>query len=881
MSAAVIPSAQAPPLLSVSELVVDFGPLRALAGVDLQIQPGELVALAGENGAGKTTLVRCIAGDIAPTAGEIRLAGRPVSPNPVAAAREGVAVVWQDLALCDNLDVASNLLLGRERRRHLMSDIRFHAEAATLLGNLEIPLRDTTRNVRSLSGGQRQLVAVARAVARQPRLLLLDEPTASLGVKAAAQVEELINGLREQGTTIMLACHSLEQMFRLADRIVVLRQGRVVADVKPGDVHPDDVIALLSGQQVDASARRQLTRLHGLADRLVSADPSSSLSLILSALGAALGAERVCIHLSTEQALVCAASLGLPPALLSEWARLPYGPAGGPVGLAAAAEKPFVEENVRTGYAWAPFSALAVATDVASSWSVPVMGPGGHLGVITVFRQATGRPQPDQLDLVNLYAGYAASAIERDRLLDQVTARNRVLETIREMLETLAGPIPAAEGLGLALQSLRQGLQADEVALLTEQPGQPPVCRALASASMPDRRRMASAVSTALLERAEQVLTAGRRDGVARHLDAAGGHRFLAVTFGAPGGPTALLAGWHGGGSWRDREDWAGGLSGRAGAGGQAADATALLEDAAHSLRLALEREEAALAHQEAAALRRSQELQRGFLSRLSHELRTPLTAIRGYASSLLQPDVTWDGESQQRFLARIAAESARLGRLVGDLLDFSAIESGVLRLQRDWCELPFVLDAAVACLPPSGAGLVEIECDPGLPVVWADHDRLEQLFVNLLDNAIGHNPPGTRVTVSATSEEPGAVVISVTDDGAGMPPELAAAPFEPMRRWRRTRTAGAGLGLSIANGIVAAHGGRMELEQPGRGTRFRIFLPTELPGMLAGDAEPSPGIRRSAATTDGLVPAIRNGPALRVINSSDITRDEAGAGDR
>ena len=333
-----------------------------------------------------------------------------------------------------------------------------------------------------------------------------------------------------------------------------------------------------------------------------------------------LRAERVCIHLSTEQALVCAASLGLPPALLTEWARLPYGPAGGPVGLAAAAEKPFVEENVRTGYAWAPFSALAAAADVASSWSVPVMGPGGHLGVITVFRHATGGPQRDQLDLVNLYAGYAASAIERDRLLDQATARNRVLETIREMQETLAGPIPSAEGLGLALQSLRQGLQADEVALLTQPPGQPPLCRALASAPMPNRRRGAGAVSTALLERAEQVLTAGRRDGVARHLDATGGQRFLAVTFGAPGGPTALLAGWNGGGSWRDREDWPGGLSGRAGIGGQAADATALLEDAAHSLRLALEREEAVLAHQEAAALRRSQELQRGFLSRLSHE---------------------------------------------------------------------------------------------------------------------------------------------------------------------------------------------------------------------------------------------------------------------
>ena len=542
-------------MLSVSGLVVDFGPLRALAGVDLQIRPGEVVALAGENGAGKTTLVRCIGGDIAPTAGEISLAGRPVSANPVAAARQGVSVVWQDLALCDNLDVASNLLLGRERRRHLMSDIRFHAEAAALIDGLEIPLPDTTRNVRSLSGGQRQLVAVARAMARQPRLLLLDEPTASLGVKAAAQVEELISGLREQGTTIMLACHSIDQMFRLADRIIVLRQGRVVDDVSPSDVHPDDVVALLSGQQVDASARRQLTRLHGLADRLVSADPSSSLSLILSALGAALGAERVCIHLHTEEALVCAASLGLPPELLTEWARLPYGPAGGPVGLAAVAEQPCVEEDVRTGHAWAPFSALAAVANVASSWSVPVMGPGGHLGVITVFRQATGRPQRDQLDLVNLYAGYAASAIERDRLLDEVTARNRVLETIREMLETLAGPIPAAEGLGLALQSLRQGLRADEVALLTQQHGQPPRCRAVARAPAASLRRGADAVTTALLERAEQVLAEGRRDGVASNLGAVGGDRFLAVTFSAPGGPTALLAGWRDGAGWRDRED--------------------------------------------------------------------------------------------------------------------------------------------------------------------------------------------------------------------------------------------------------------------------------------------------------------------------------------
>ena len=213
---------------------------------------------------------------------------------------------------------------------------------------------------------------------------------------------------------------------------------------------------------------------------------------------------------------------------------------------------------------------------------------------------------------------------------------------------------------------------------------------------------------------------------------------------------------------------------------------TALMEDAANSLRLALEREEAAHAHQEAAALRRSRELQRGFLSRLSHELRTPLTAIRGYASSLMQPDVTWDRDSQQRFLDRIAAESARLGRLVDDLLDFSAIESGIMRLQRDWCDIRLVIEAAIACLPPEHAKEVTLDCDTGLPVVWADHDRMEQVFVNLLNNAFGHNPPGTRVQVTAEAG-PAEVVISVLDDGLGLPPELAAAPFEPARRPRTT----------------------------------------------------------------------------------------------
>ena len=477
--------------------------------------------------------------------------------------------------------------------------------------------------------------------------------------------------------------------------------------------------------------------------------------------------------------------------------------------MAAAAEQPIVG-NARVGAAWAPFSDLARAAKVVSSWSVPVMGPGGLLGVITVFRSVTGQPNRDELDLVTLYAGYAASAIERDRLLDEVTARNRVLETIREMLETLAGPIPVARALAVALQALRQGLQADQAVLLTQVPDSPPCCRAFVTAG---GGRDEAGPPPALLDAAQRLLAIPRRDDVASPLQA-DGQPLLAVTFAAPAGPTVLLAGWR--------------------SGPPTADATALMEDAAHSLRLALEREEAGIAHQEATALRRSQELQRGFLSRLSHELRTPLTAIRGYASSLMQPDVTWDRDSQQRFLQRIAAESARLGRLVGDLLDFSAIESGILRLQRDWCDISLVLDAAVACLPPAGAAMIEVACDPSLPVVWADHDRLEQVFVNLLDNALGHNPPGTRVSVSAEAAGQDGIAVSVLDDGAGMPGEIASAPFEPMRR-RRAPSAGAGLGLSIARGIVEAHGGRIVLEQPGKGTRFLVHLPVEMPAPADG----------------------------------------------
>ena len=311
---------------------------------------------------------------------EIVLDGRPVMPPTRRRPAQGVGVVWQDLALCDNLDIAVEPAArpGAPPAAAVRHPLPHRRRAAA--ARLGIPLQDTTRSVRSLSGGQRQLVAVARAMARRPRLLLLDEPTASLGVRSRAQVEELIAGLRERGTTILLACHDIDQMFRLADRIVVLRHGRVVAEVDPAEVHPDDVVALVSGQQVDSSARRQLTRLHGLADRLVSADPSSSLSLILSALGAALGSERLCIHLRAGDALVCAASLGLPDALLVGLVPAARRPGGRP-GRRGGRHRAGRDRGQRAGRAaWAPFSDLARAAKVASSWSVPVLGPAGCSG---------------------------------------------------------------------------------------------------------------------------------------------------------------------------------------------------------------------------------------------------------------------------------------------------------------------------------------------------------------------------------------------------------------------------------------------------------------------------------------------------------------------
>jgi len=791
------------PLLSVRRLVLAYGALRVLNGVDFDVWPGQLVALTGENGAGKSSLVRCIAGDIAATAGEVTVDGTRLRSNAQAASN-GVAVVWQDAALCDNLDVSANLFLGREPGRWFLSRSKAAAKASTVLASYGIRLPGVA-TVRELSGGQRQLLAVARAMQRQPRLLVLDEPTASLGVQETLQVEALIGELRQRGTTVFLISHDVDQVFQLADRILVLRRGKVAADLAPSETHPEDVVAIMSGHAPDGSARHQLTRLQNLVDKLASATASSSLPLIISALASALSTEHLCIHLMEDQSLRLVAAEGFPSQLLEAWASLPAGVGGGPMGIVAETGRTVIDEDIHASEAWRPYARLGSKAGIRSSWAVPLIGSSGLIGVITGCQPVVGHPERDQIDLVSLYAGYAAGAIERDRLFGEVTRRNRVLETIREVLEVLAGPEPVASGLRHALKSLQRGLRASEIELWVRPSDGPARCSAFVGPDDEAEPGPLTGDGAAALRALSLPPTFGAPLTVGHE----GSGSVIATTFEAPGGRAALVAHWS--------------------AGAVPDDATALIADAAHSVRLALERDEAEQAHQQAAALRRSHQLQRDFLSRLSHELRTPLTAIRGYASSLLAPDVTWDDESKLRFLNRIAGESARLGRLVGDLLDFSAIESGLLRLQQDWCDPALVIEAAIACLPPERSVAISVDCPPSVGPIWADHDRLEQVFVNLLDNAQRHNAGDVKVQVQVALAEPNSVAIRVADDGGGIPEELRGRLFEPQARGV-TSAPGAGLGLSIARGVVMAHGGHIRLEEVPRGASFLIVLPVEGP---------------------------------------------------
>lgn len=239
-------------MLQLRSVGMQFGAVEALVSVDLDLAPGEVVGLMGDNGAGKSTLLKIVAGNFAPTSGEVRLDERTVELTPLSAREHGIEAVYQDLALCDNLSAAANVFLGRELSRRLLGVLPVLDHAAMRRRSAELfdELGSDTRPadlVRRMSGGQRQAVAIARARLSSPRLMLLDEPTAAISVRQIAEVLELIRGLRERGVCVLLISHRMSDVFAVADRVVVLRRGRKVADKATTDSSPEEVTALITG----------------------------------------------------------------------------------------------------------------------------------------------------------------------------------------------------------------------------------------------------------------------------------------------------------------------------------------------------------------------------------------------------------------------------------------------------------------------------------------------------------------------------------------------------------------------------------------------------------------------------------------------------------
>jgi D-xylose transport system ATP-binding protein len=219
-----------PPILELRDISKSFGSVQALTDVDLEVRLGEIMALVGDNGAGKSTLIKIIAGIHAADSGEILFEGKPVHiSGPKDAAKLGIEVVYQDLALCDNLDVVQNMYLGREAHNALqvLNEAEMEGRTVTTLKSLAVTtIRSIRQQVATLSGGQRQSVAVARAVMWNSKLVILDEPTAALGVAQTEQVLELVKRLGQQGLAVILISHNLHDIFAVADRITVLRLGR-------------------------------------------------------------------------------------------------------------------------------------------------------------------------------------------------------------------------------------------------------------------------------------------------------------------------------------------------------------------------------------------------------------------------------------------------------------------------------------------------------------------------------------------------------------------------------------------------------------------------------------------------------------------------------
>ncbi len=244
-------------LLGASGIRKSYGHVNALDGVDLEVRDGETVALVGDNGAGKSTLIKIVTGALQPDAGDLSIGGRAVLlRTPRDAQSHGVAVVYQDLALADNLTVAENVFLGQFPTRLWRVDRRRMArETERILSELGINVPSVHSRVSELSGGQRQAVAITRAVHRGGRLMIMDEPTAALGVQEARRVLALIEELKRRGLAILVVSHNLDHVFAIADRIVVMRHGRVAGSrPKVGTDHEDIVRLIVGGELTPQTA---------------------------------------------------------------------------------------------------------------------------------------------------------------------------------------------------------------------------------------------------------------------------------------------------------------------------------------------------------------------------------------------------------------------------------------------------------------------------------------------------------------------------------------------------------------------------------------------------------------------------------------------------
>jgi D-xylose transport system ATP-binding protein len=255
-------STSAQPLLALKGFSKSFGPVEALKEVDFELYAGEVVGLVGDNGAGKSTLIKAVAGVQPPDFGEARFEGRPVNlGSPQAATRLGIATVYQDLALCENLDVVANLFLGQEVADgvpgvDVLDEASMEHKSMELLGSLGVTtLRSVRTEVASLSGGQRQAVAIARSLLGEPKVVLLDEPTAALGIVQTQEILKLVERLRERGLGVIVISHNLANVFEVADRIVVLRLGRLVATFDARDVRREDVVGAITGAEFGGDER--------------------------------------------------------------------------------------------------------------------------------------------------------------------------------------------------------------------------------------------------------------------------------------------------------------------------------------------------------------------------------------------------------------------------------------------------------------------------------------------------------------------------------------------------------------------------------------------------------------------------------------------------